>query len=593
MKINTTIFLTIISFFYSVLLMIAYFSKDKIKTLENKVYSKLIIINFIGIILELFCTIFAGYAKDYLVFYTILNKLFLVELTIWCSVFSVYVFLISSKKEKNELKSYLKKVSIFHIVIDVITMFLIFVLPVEFNINDLGYVMYSYGPSVNIVFISSTLYIILMFTCLIRNFKNVKSKKYLPIYVYMVIGVLVGIVQKLHPEILAFTSMEAFITIIMYFTIENPDKKLLEEIHVSKKIADAANEDKSMLIYNMMNEVKSIASDINKSSEVILNSNNLEENRFFAREIIASNNKLYSMANDIYNIDVIDDINVKTVKNKYNIKLLLKEVISKNKELFENKNISFRFNIDSNLPNSLYGDSINLKNVLNTILGNSYKYTDKGYVELSVNAIFKKDIVRLIIKVEDSGIGIKAEDLEKCLNKNTKEQNSLYGARKTINIMGGNLLVSSEYNKGTIATIILDQKIYTNNNKDNYDNYVNNKKILIVDDNNSSIKLISKILEKHNILYDSSNLGKDALDRIRKGDKYDLILLDEDMSYLSWNVVMKKLKNIKGFNIPVIILTKNDGMNNIKEYKDVGITDYILKPIDKDYLMNKISKYLK
>ena len=592
MKINTTIFLTIISLFYSVLLMIAYFSKDKIKTLENKVYSKLIIINFIGIILELFCTIFAGYAKDYLVFYTILNKLFLVELTIWCSIFSVYVFLISSKKEKNELKSYLKKVSIFHIVIDVITMFLIFVLPVQFNINDLGYVMYSYGPSVNIVFISSTLYIILMFTCLIRNFKNVKSKKYLPIYVYMVIGVLVGIVQKLHPEILAFTSMEAFITVIMYFTIENPDKKLLEEIHTPKKIADAANEDKSMLIYNMMNEVKSIASDINKSSEVILNSNNLEENRFFAREIISSNNKLYSMANNIYNIDVIDDINVKTVKNKYNIKLLLKEVISKNKELFEDKDISFRFNIDSNLPNTLYGDSINLKNVLNTIIGNSYKYTDKGYVELSVNAIFKKDIVRLIIKIEDSGIGIKAEDLDKCLNKNTKDQNSLYGARKTINIMGGNLLISSEYNKGTIVTIILDQKIYTNN-KDNYDNYVNNKKILIIDDNNSSIKLISKILDKHNILYDSSNLGKEALDRIRKGDKYDLILLDEDMPYMNGISVMNKLNKIKGFDTKVILLTKNSNIIYDDIYKDSGFSDYIIKPINKDDLMNKINKYLK
>ena len=541
--------------------------------------------------MELFCTIFAGYAKDYLVFYTILNKLFLVELTIWCSVFSVYVFLISSKKEKNELKSYLKKVSIFHIVIDVITMFLIFVLPVQFNINDLGYVMYSYGPSVNIVFISSTLYIILMFTCLIRNFKNIKSKKYLPIYVYMVIGVLVGIVQKLHPEILAFTSMEAFITVIMYFTIENPDKKLLEEIHTSKKIADAANEDKSMLIYNMMNEVKSIASDINKSSEVILNSNNLEENRFFAREIISSNNKLYSMANNIYNIDVIDDINVKTVKNKYNIKLLLKEVISKNKELFEDKDISFRFNIDSNLPNTLYGDSINLKNVLNTIIGNSYKYTDKGYVELSVNAIFKKDIVRLIIKIEDSGIGIKAEDLDKCLNKNTKDQNSLYGARKTINIMGGNLLISSEYNKGTIVTIILDQKIYTNN-KDNYDNYVNNKKILIIDDNNSSIKLISKILDKHNILYDSSNLGKEALDRIRKGDKYDLILLDEDMPYMNGISVMNKFSKIKGFDTKVILLTKNSNIIYDDIYKDSGFSDYIIKPIDKDDLMNKINKYL-
>ena len=592
MKINTTIFLTIISFFYSVLLMIAYFSKDKIKTLENKVYSKLIIINFIGIILELFCTIFAGYAKDYLVFYTILNKLFLVELTIWCSVFSVYVFLISSKKEKNELKSYLKKVSIFHIVIDVITMFLIFVLPVQFNINDLGYVMYSYGPSVNIVFISSTLYIILMFTCLIRNFKNIKNKKYLPIYVYMVIGVLVGIVQKLHPEILAFTSMEAFITVIMYFTIENPDKKLLEEIHTSKKIADAANEDKSMLIYNMMNEVKSIANDINKSSEVILNSNNLEENRFFAREIISSNNKLYSMANNIYNIDVIDDINVKTIKNKYNIKLLLKGVISKNKELFEDKDISFRFNIDSNLPNTLYGDSINLKNVLNTIIGNSYKYTDKGYVELSVNAIFKKDVVRLIIKIEDSGIGIKAEDLDKCLNKNTKDQNSLYGARKTINIMGGNLLISSEYNKGTIVTIILEQKIYTNN-KDNYDNYVNNKKILIIDDNNSSTKIISKILDKHNILYNSSNLGKEALDRIRKGDKYDLILLDEDMPYMNGISIMNKFSKIKGFDTKVILLTKNSNIIYDDIYKDSGFSDYIIKPIDKDDLMNKINKYLK
>ena len=592
MKINTTIFLTIISFFYNILLMIAYFSKDKIKTLENKVYSKLIIINFIGIILELFCTIFAGYAKDYLKFYTILNKLFLVELTVWCSVFSIYVFLISSNREKNQLKLYLKKVTMFHIIIDIITMILIFVLPIQFNINTLGYVMYSYGPSVNIVFGSSTLYIILMLTCLVKNFKNIKSKKYLPIYVYMVIGVLVGIIQKLYPEILAFTSMEAFITVIMYFTIENPDKKLLEEAHISKKIADAANEDKSMFIYNMMNDVKGVARDINKSSEEILNSGDIEENKYFARKIISSNNKLYSMANDIYNIDVIDDINVKTINNKYNITVLLKEIVRKNKKLFEDKGINFRYSIDSNLPDTLYGDSINLKNVLNTILGNSYKYTDRGYVELSANAIFKNDIARLVIKIEDSGVGIRAEELDKCLNKNTKDQNSLYGARKIINMMGGNLLISSEYNKGTTITIILDQKIDIVNDKDNYDSYVNNKKILIVDDDNSNIKLIGKILDKHNILYDSSTLGKEALDRIRKGDKYDLILLDEDMPYMNGISVMNKLSRIKGFDIKVILLTRNNSIKYDKVYKDSGFSDYIIKPIDKDDLMNKINKWL-
>lgn len=592
MKINTTIFLTIISFFYNVLLMIAYFSKDKIKTLENKVYSKLIIINFIGIILELFCTIFAGYAEDYLMFYTILNKLFLIELTVWCSVFSIYVFLISSNKEKNQLRLYLKKVTMFHIIIDIITMILIFVLPIQFNINTLGYVMYSYGPSVNIVFGSSTLYIILMVICLVKNFKNIKSKKYLPIYVYMVIGVLVGIIQKLYPEILAFTSMEAFITVIMYFTIENPDKKLLEEAHISKKIADAANEDKSMFIYNMMNDVKNIARDINKSSEEILNSDDIEENKYFARKIISSNNKLYSMANDIYNIDVIDDINVKTISNKYNIKVLLKEIVRKNKKLFEDKGINFRYSIDSNLPDTLYGDSINLKNVLNTILGNSYKYTNRGYVELSADAIFKNDIARLVIKIEDSGIGIRAEELDKCLNKNTKDQNSLYGARKIINMMGGNLLISSEYNKGTTVTIILDQKIVIGDDKDNYDSYVNNKKILIVDDDNSNIKLIGKILDKHNILYDSSTLGKEALDRIRKGDKYDLILLDEDMPYMNGISVMNKFSKIKGFDIKVILLTRNNSIKYDEGYKDSGFSDYIIKPIDKDDLVNKINKWL-
>ena len=591
MKINTTIFLTIISFFYNILLMIAYFSKDKIKTLENKVYSKLIIINFIGIILELFCTIFAGYAKDYLMFYTILNKLFLVELTVWCSVFSIYVFLISSNREKNQLRLYLKKVTMLHIIIDIITMILIFVLPIQFNINTLGYVMYSYGPSVNIVFGSSTLYIILMLTCLVKNFKNIKSKKYLPIYVYMVIGVLVGIIQKLYPEILAFTSMEAFITVIMYFTIENPDKKLLEEAHISKKIADAANEDKSMFIYNMMNDVKNVARDINKLSEEILNSDDIEDNKYFARKIISSNNKLYSMANDIYNIDVIDDINVKTINNKYNITVLLKEIVRKNKKLFEDKGINFRYSIDSNLPDTLYGDSINLKNVLNTILGNSYKYTDRGYVELSANAIFKNDIARLVIKIEDSGVGIRAEELDKCLNKNTKDQNSLYGARKIINMMGGNLLISSEYNKGTTITIILDQKIGIDN-KDNYDSYVNNKKILIVDDDNSNIKLIGKILDKHNILYDSSTLGKEALDRIRKGDKYDLILLDEDMPYMNGISVMNKLSKIKGFDTKVILLTRNNSIKYDEVYKDSGFSDYIIKPIDKDDLMNKINKWL-
>lgn len=580
--------LLIVSFIYTMLTSIVYFSKNRINNSENAVYEKLLSITPIGLLLEIGCNVTAIYKMNDLVS-SIISRLYLIFILVWLTTFTLYILTIT-KYKGDKLTEYKNSKIRKSIIIGSIssTLLLIF-LPIDFILEKNS----AYLGGIGIVFLLAITFILIVldFILFIKYFKNMTFREKVPmLLLLLLIGGLL-LVNNIAPEIQIISSSFALITVIMYFTIENPDKKLLEEIHMSKKIADAANEDKSMLIYNMMNEVKSIASDINKSSEVILNSNNLEENRFFAREIISSNNKLYSMANNIYNIDVIDDINVKTVKNKYNINLLLKEVISKNKELFEDKDISFRFNIDSNLPNTLYGDSINLKNVLNTIIGNSYKYTDKGYVELSVNAIFKKDIVRLIIKIEDSGIGIKAEDLDKCLNKNTKDQNSLYGARKTINIIGGNLLISSEYNKGTIVTIILDQKIYTNN-KDNYDNYVNNKKILIIDDNNSSIKLISKILDKHNILYDSSNLGKEALDRIRKGDKYDLILLDEDMPYMNGISVMNKFSKIKGFDTKVILLTKNSNIIYDDIYKDSGFCDYIIKPIDKDDLMNKINKYL-
>lgn len=581
--------LLIVSFIYIMLTSIVYFSKNRINNSENAVYEKLLSITPIGLLLEIGCNVTAIYKMNDLVS-SIISRLYLIFILVWLTTFTLYILTITKYKGDKLTEYKNSKIRKSIIIGSIFSILLLIFLPIDFVLEKNS----AYLGGIGIVFLLAItfLLIILDFILFIKYFKNMTFREKVPmLLLLLLIGGLL-LVNNIAPEIQIISSSFALITVIMYFTIENPDKKLLEEIHMSKKIADAANEDKSMLIYNMMNEVKSIASDINKSSEVILNSNNLEENRFFAREIISSNNKLYSMANNIYNIDVIDDINVKTVKNKYNIKLLLKEVISKNKELFEDKDISFRFNIDSNLPNTLYGDSINLKNVLNTIIGNSYKYTDKGYVELSVNAIFKKDIVRLIIKIEDSGIGIKAEDLEKCLNKNTKDQNSLYGARKTINIMGGNLLISSEYNKGTIVTIILDQKIYTNN-KDNYDNYVNNKKILIIDDNNSGIKLISKILDKHNILYDSSNLGKEALDRIRKGDKYDLILLDEDMPYMDGISVMNKFSKIKGFDTKVILLTKNSNIIYDDIYKDSGFSDYIIKPIDKDDLMNKINKYLK
>ena len=107
------------------------------------------------------------------------------------------------------------------------------------------------------------------------------------------------------------------------------------------------------------------------------------------------------------------------------------------------------------------------------------------------------------------------------------------------------------------------------------------------------MKLINKILDKHNILYDNISVSKEALDKIRKGTKYDLILLEEDMPYINGISLMNKLSKIKGFNAKVILLTKNNNIIYDDIYKDSNFIEYITKPIDKDDLMNKINKYLK
>lgn len=590
MKINSTIFFTISSLLYSSLLMIAYFSKDRIKTPENKIYSRLIIINFIGIILEIFCTIFAGYAKENIIFYTILNKLFLIGLIVWGAVFGSYVFLISSaKKNEEELKKYMKNVLRLYITLIIIIAVLVAVLPVYFNYRN-NYVMYSYGPAVNVVYSGIFITIFLTIICLIKNFKNIISKKYLPIYAYLFVGTIITFIQKMMPELLLAITMDTFITVIMYFTIENPDKKLLQEIHASKKMADEANEEKSMLIYNMMGEIKDIAKDINISSNNILDSNNIEENKYYAREIISSNNKLYNMSDKIYNIDKIELNKIKTVKTKYNIKLLLKEIVSMYKTKTETKNIEFRINIDNNLPVSLYGDSINLKKALSTIIDSSYNNTKEGFIELSVNTIIKHDVCRLIIKIEDSSIGIKIEEIEE-----VNTEGNIYNAKKLIAALGGTLLLTSRYNEGTVVTIILDQKINITNKKEkkDYTKYLDNKKILLVDDNESSLKLINKILTKYHIKVETTNLGKKALDKIRKGSKYDLILLDEEMSPLGGHEVMRKLKQIAGFNTKVILLTKTNKYDYDDEYIEEGFADYLIKSSKKELIKNKINKYLK
>ena len=595
---------TIYSLFYSVLLNIVYFARKRLVTFENKIFEKLMITNLIGVILAIGSYFTIVNIDKYPIFNVIVSKGYIVYLLTWITLFSVYIFAISiddSKNRKKKINRIIKGFSILYVI------FLIVIIIKPLYYHNAGGAVYSYGPSANVMYVVSSVYIAIWIVRLIINYKKIRDKKYLPIFAFMLLGVVVIIIQKSHPELLLMTSMETFIVFLMYHTIENPDMKILEEVHRAKEISDNANEEKTMFLYNMTNEIRNITKDIDYSADDILDETSnkkidVEVINDAAREIKGSTAKFTTMTNEILDINSIDSASIKVYNDKYNVKLIIKELVTVYSKKCNVKNIAFRPSIASDIPEYLYGDSVGLKQVLDIILDNSVKYTSSGYIEFNVNTIIKNNIARLIITVEDSGTGMKAEDIIKVFNKKNDRNedslnlnNNLYNAKALITLMGGTIIPSSIYGTGTTMKIVLDQKVAKESDEklDKYEEVYDKKKILLVDDNISTEKIISKLIKGTNIKLDYVSLGKEALDKIRGKEKYDLILLDEVMDPLDGVTIMKKFKDIRNFKTNVILLTRNNEYEYNEEYLTYGFSGYLLKPISKDKLFEIIDKYLK
>ena len=597
-------FFTLCSLFYSIMLNIIYFKRKNIGTMETKTYSALVITNLINVIFAVLCYFTILYKDTIPIFNDFVSKTLLLLFITWELFFTAYVVIVTRKEEDKIIKRTIFKskwlIMLFYLVIA----FIIYLLPLEYH-ND-NKIVYSYGMSANFIYVLTTILIICWVILIIKNRYILKSKKCIPVILFVVLTVIVVIIQKSHPGLLLITAAETFITVIMFFTIENPDVKMLKEVHRAKEITDNANEEKTMFLYNMTNDIRLITKDINVSADDILNETDNEKIDVevisnAAREIKGSTAKFTTMTNEILDVSSIDSASIKVYNDKYNIKLIIKELVKLYSKKCSDKNIDFRTSIASDIPEYLYGDSVGLKQAINIILDNSIKYTNSGYIEFNINTIIRNDIARLMITIEDSGIGMKAEDIIKVFNKKNDHNeealdlnSNLYNAKALITLMGGTIIPSSIYGKGTMMKIVLDQKIVNSEDKlTKYESVYDKKKILLVDDNISTEKIIRKLIKNTNIELDYVNLGKKALDKIRNKEKYDLILLDEIMDPLDGMEVMKKFKDVKSFNTKVILLTRNSEYEYNEEYLKYGFSGYLLKPINKDKLFEIIDKYLK
>ncbi|MGM9834521.1 MAG: ATP-binding protein [Bacilli bacterium] len=595
--------LPICSMFFSALLCIIYFSKERVNLLENKMYSTMIIAVFIDSILISILQLFPmnGISDLEIFFIPILNKIDFVFLILYCNCQFLYNLIITIPKIKENFK----KVFPIFLIIDLIILVLTFASKVSLITTGEHYSIS--GMSTYFVYGLCLLYILLTILVVFLNIKKI-DKRHTPIFVSIFIIILIFILFQINPYLIIISISLTFINYIMYFTIENPDVKMINELNIAKEQAEKANNAKSDFLSSMSHEIRTPLNAIVGFSQDLSEKITDNEQKEEVKDILMASESLLEIVNGILDISKIEANKLEIVNTEYSFKKIFNELVVLSKARLGEKPLDFRVKYDDSIPPYLYGDYTRLKQIILNLLTNAIKYTKEGYIDFTINSIKKDNICRLIISVEDSGIGIKKENIDKLFTKFErfdKEKNitiegtglGLAITKKLVELMNGNIVVQSVYGKGSKFTVAIDQVIVDKKideeitNVQNVINDFSKYRVLVVDDNLINLKVASKLLESFKIKIETCDSGYSCLDKIQNFEKFDLILLDDMMPKMSGTETLQKLKEITGFNTPVVALTANAISGMKEKYLGLGFDEYLAKPIDKQELTRVLNKF--
>lgn len=588
---------------FSIVLIVLIYAKKTVISRETRIYKCLVIINFIGLVLELLCTYASFIRGTNPILSDIILKSYLVYNVVWTYILAIYVCYISKFISDDVLNVKIKKVS--GVILGVCAL-IIFMLECNLVVSSDFTVRYTNGPSVIFTYGMCGLFITLMLVSIIYNIHNLNNKKYIPIYVFLV-TIIIGIfIQVNNPGILIMTFIETLTLNIMYFTIENPDIRVIEELSRNKKISLDAVQDKLNFLFRISNEIiepikriEDIANDISYSDDVSYIKQSISVLNYETKNIDR-------IINDIYDISSSDEDNIKKYRDKYSVRRIYDEIVIKINSKTKDMGIKFNSNISNNVPIYLYGDFIKIKQIVFNLLNNSIK-NKTSYLNINIDCITRNRVCRLIITIDDLVSGLDIVSINKILSTKTvitkeevssleHEDASLTTIYKTIKSMGGNMIIKSDGHSREFI-VSLDELIYVDKKKEsftNYDNLITSKyKILIIDNKNSFVNKIREKLKDYDVEVFVNFSGLDAISKVEDGSEYDLIILDDEMSEISGYEVFKRLSSIKKFKTPVVISLEHDKEFIKKHYIKDGFSDYFLKSdIDGEVkrIMNKFYK---
>lgn len=600
----------IVCILFILLLSITYFRKKKIVNAETSIYSVLLNVNIISLVVELIFYLVLQSSLPLIVI-TIVEKIYYSSTVIWMYLFTIYNFAIVKEYSKHriyEIDISKKKKYILTTILGIIA-FLSF-LPLTRNYTPTGEIISSTGAAPSAMFLLCVGLLISDLIIILRYRKQLETKKTLPLYLFLGTIFAEMLLTATGTQLLLLTLPMTLVSYLMFHTIENPDVKMLEEVSMAKETAEKANSAKTEFLSNMSHEIRTPLNAIVGFSESLKDDNVPEETKGKINDIITASNNLLEIVNGILDISKIEANKLELVNKEYDIKSTLDELESLTRARIGEKGLELNVKIDPTLPRVLYGDNVRLKQVILNILTNAVKYTKEGHIDFTVSSVVKDDMCRLIVSVEDTGIGIKQENINKLFSKferlDVEKQMTIEGTglglaitKKLVDLMGGTIVAQSVYGQGSKFTVSIDQKIISVKPIEKPKPLLESKiidvsgaKALIVDDNELNIKVASTLLKKYNFTIDSCTNGQDCIKKLLEDDSYDIIFLDDMMPRMSGREVIKKLRQAEDFNIPTIALTANaiEGMK--EEYLACGFDDYLSKPIEKTELERVIKTYL-
>lgn len=590
----------LISFIYILVLSLVYFLKRKYNFLESRIYKSLLIMAGITLLLDIGSIWLIDDGNMSKIGCMIITKTYFISLLGWIILFISYVLLNKSTIKYKNMNELLKQSlgARFFLVLIIVLLALMVILPVNYQINPFSY----YGMGVNLLYIIATIGTLSMMLVLIFSSKKLSNDKSWSTFIAVVIFAITFLLQWKFLDIKVLGSGIALVTLFIYFTLENPDLKYIDELNALKIRAEEANQAKTYFLASMSHEIRTPMNAIIGLSESILQSGNVPSEIYDdVKNISRAGDTLLEIVNNILDITKIEEGKTEVKNEPYNLADTIAELKNITEISLAEKPIKFNVEIIGNVPNRLRGDQVKVYQVLMNLLSNAVKYTQKGNITFSIESINFGSKATLTFKVKDTGIGIKKTDYDKIFQKFERldqEQKNIQGSglglsitKRLVDMMGGKISFESEYQRGTTFTVVLEQEIISKDKiseedtnkviKKTVSEYFDGSKynILLVDDNLLNLKVAEKLLQKYRFNITSVTSGLDCINYTKK-KKYDLIFLDHMMPEMDGIHTLYNLKKrAEGFNTPVVVLTANAIEGSKEMYLKEGFCDYLSKPI--------------